>query len=374
MTTANNPDRAARASQSILTVDLGALAANYRMLRDRVVAGGACAAVVKADAYGVGVARAAPVLHQAGCTEFFVVHLDEGLTLRRMLPAAAHVYVLNGVFPGEEQELAQSSVIPALNDLAQVALWRETARNGGSRLPAILHIDTGMTRLGLSAREVAALTADPGLLTGIDVRYVISHLVASEETGHPLNPAQLSALKHWRTAFPHARFSLCNSSGIFLGPEYHFDLVRPGAALYGVNPTPDRSNPMRPVVRLEGKILQIHEVDPPKTVGYGATHRVTGHARIATITAGYADGWPRSLGNNGCAYIGDVRVPVIGRVSMDLTTLDVTTAPHVKPGDTVELLGNHLTVDDVADMAGTIGYEILTRLGPRYHRVYIGGA
>ncbi|HJS30759.1 MAG TPA: alanine racemase C-terminal domain-containing protein, partial [Alphaproteobacteria bacterium] len=174
-----------------------------------------------------------------------------------------------------------------------------------------------------------------------------------------------------RRAFPGVAASLANSSGIFLGPQYHFDLARPGCALYGINPTPGHPNPVGQVARLQGKILQIRDVDPPRTVGYGATHRVTATTRVATIAAGYADGWPRSLSNRGSAYFGDIRVPIVGRVSMDLITLDVTSAPQIKVGDTVELMGDRLPVDDVATKAGTIGYELLTRLGRRFARAYV---
>jgi len=362
----------AHPSQSILTIDLGAIAANYRLLR-RELAAAACGAVVKADAYGLGAARVAPVLAAAGCRHFFVAHLDEATAIRPALPKAAAIYVLNGVLPGEERLFRRGGFIPILNDLSQVAHWAKVARAAKKTLPAVLHVDTGMSRLGLAEAEAMALAADRSRLGGLDLRYVISHLAVSEEPSHPFNREQLAAFARVRAAFADVPASLANSSGIFLGPAYQFDLVRPGAALFGVNPLPGRPNPMRQVVRLQGKILQIHEVDPPRTVGYGATHRVAGRTRIATVAAGYADGWPRSLSNRGSAYLGDVRVPVIGRVSMDLLTLDITRAPAaVRPGAVVELLGDRLPVDDVAATAGTIGYEVLTRLGDRYHRVYRG--
>lgn len=361
-----------RSSQSILTIDLAAIAANYRALRQRLGGGASCAAVVKADAYGLGAERVVPALVTAGCREFFVAELGEAEAIRRALPARIPVYVLNGLLAGDERAFRQHGAVPVLNDMAQVDRWQRAARSHGRPLPAVLHIDTGMSRLGLRPDEALSL-ASPGRLAGLDLRAVISHLACAEDPADPLNARQLADFQRVRRAFPKARASLANSSGIFLGRAYHFDFVRPGAALFGINPRPGRPNRLRQAVSLAGKILQIHDVDPPRSVGYGATHRVAGRTRIATVAAGYADGWPRSLSNRGSAYIGDLRVPVIGRVSMDLMTLDITAAPHLAPGDTVELIGRHLSVDDVAEAAGTIGYEILTRLGRRYHRIYSGG-
>lgn len=361
-----------RPSQTVLTVDLDALTGNYRTLRDRLGGKAACAGVVKADAYGLGVRRVAPALAAAGCREFFVAHLGEGLQVREVTPRDASVYVLNGLLAGEEDEFRAAGLTPVLNNLEQIRRWSEACRRAGRPLPAAVHVDTGMSRLGLPMSEAATLMREPERLQGIDVRYVMSHLACSEEDT-PMNEAQRREFEAFRLKFPTAKASLANSSGIFLGPAYHFDLVRPGAALYGINPLPGRPNPLRQVARLDGKILQIHEVDPPRTVGYGATHRVAGRTRIATVAAGYADGWPRTLSSRGSAFTGEIRVPVIGRVSMDLTTIDITAAPHLREGDTVQLLGDKLPVDEVAETAGTIGYEILTRLGARYHRVYTGG-
>jgi alanine racemase len=363
---------AGRPSQSILRIDLAAIMANYRALRRRLGARTTCAAVVKADAYGLGADRVVPALVAAGCREFFVADLGEAEAVRRVLPSQIPVYVLGGLLAGEEKAFQRYQAVPVLNDMAQVDGWQRAARSGGRPLPAILHVDTGMSRLGLAPEEAMSLAA-PSRLAGLELRAVISHLACAEDPAEPLNAQQLAAFRRVRRAFPRVRASLANSSGIFLGRAYHFDFVRPGAALFGINPRPGRRNPLRQAVELRGKILQIHDVDPPRSVGYGATHRVAAHTRIATVAAGYADGWPRSLSNRGSAYIGDLRVPVIGRVSMDLMTLDITAAPQLAPGDTVELIGRHLSADDVAEAAGTIGYEILTRLGRRYHRIYCGG-
>jgi alanine racemase len=255
--------------------------------------------------------------------------------------------------------------------LGQITSWAATARAASRPLPAVVHFDTGMSRLGLPPAEAARLADDPSRLSGLDLRYVMSHLACADEPEHPLNHAQRAEFNVLRHRFPGVAASLANSSGIFLGPDYHFDLARPGCALYGINPIPGHPNPMKSVVRLEAKILQLREIDPPRTVGYGAAHRVMTRTRVGTVAAGYADGWLRGLSGRGSAYVGDVRVPFVGRVSMDLITLDVTAAPQIRVGDPVELMGEHLSVDDIAATAGTIGYEILTRLGPRFHRRYI---
>lgn len=365
-------DLPARASQSVLTIDLDAIAQNYRDLRLTHLSRGTCAAVVKADAYGLGARRVAPALYEAGCRAFYVAHLGEAVAVREALQdPAASVYVLGGLFANEIAEFRHAGIVPVLNDLDQIELWSGEARKAGQTLPAVIHIDTGMSRLGLSPKEAARLSAEPGRLAGLQIHFWMSHLACADEPDHPLNREQLNLLKAMTGKLPPAPVSFANSSGIFLGREYHLDQSRPGCALYGINPIPGRPNPMRQVARLDAKILQIRTIDHPRTVGYGATHRAAGPTRVATIAAGYADGWLRSLSNRGFAVVNGVKVPFIGRVSMDLITIDVTSLPGLNPGDPVELMGNHLTPDDVADLAGTIGYEVLTRLGSRFHRRYI---
>ena len=367
---------AARAG-AILTIDLDAVQANYRRLC-RELGDVACAAVVKANAYGLGAARVAPALARGGARIFFTALLDEAIAVRaalRELCPGAEIYVLNGAAAGPAEDFLAHRIAPVLNTPGEVAAWARAARAAGRALPAALHVDTGMTRLGLDQGEFKALTDDPSGLEGIELRLLMSHLACAEETRNPLNEAQLRAFEAARARLPEVPGSLANSSGIFLGADYHANLGRPGAALYGVNPTPGRPNPMGQVVRLQGRILQVREIDAPRTVGYGATHRVAGGARIATVALGYADGFPRALSNRASAWIGKRRVPLIGRVSMDLITLDVTgvSRAEVCPGGLVDLLGAHQDVDTLAQAAGTIGYEILTALGPRYHRVYRGG-
>jgi alanine racemase len=260
-----------------------------------------------------------------------------------------------------------------LNSLTCIEAWSRLARWLERALPAAVHVDTGMSRLGLPLAELRVLADDPRRLEGILPTFVMSHLACADEHAHPLNATQLHAFATARRMLPQAPGSLANSSGIFLGADYVCELVRPGAALYGVNPQPWLPNPMKGPVRLDAKILQVREIDSGTTVGYGATYRANARERIATVAAGYADGLLRSLGNTGSGYIGPHCVPLVGRVSMDLITFDVTNVPDTlaTPGSTIELIGPFRPVDAVAADAGTIGYEILTSLGSRYARAYV---
>ncbi len=356
-------DAAARAS-AILEIDLGGIVENWRMLA-RLAAPAECGAVVKANAYGLGAAPVAGALAAAGCRPFFVATLDEGIALRQALGRGPEIAVLNGPFPGTAGEFADYGLIPVLNHPGQITEWKKA----GSGRPAILHIDTGMSRLGLAAAEFAALVEKP---TGLAWRAVMSHLACADTPEHPLNEQQRARFAAEAARLPGVPASLAASSGIFLGASYHFDLVRPGAALYGVNPRPGRLNPLRQVVRLSAKIVQIRQIDRGESVGYGAAHVMPAPGRVATVAVGYADGWLRALGHRGCGRLAGTRVPLIGRVSMDLVTFDVSAADPAaaQPGAMIELLGRDYGVDDAANDAGTIGYEILTALGSRYHRVY----
>lgn len=366
-------DPAKRAS-AVLEIDVAGIVANWRFLAARV-APTECAAVVKADGYGLGAAIVAASLATAGCRQFFVATLDEALALRKTLPGPCEIAVLNGPSPGSGGEFAACGLVPVLNEPSQIAQWEQIAAARGP-LPAMLHLDTGMARLGLTRREFDSV-ADKFCRPGpIHWQAVLSHLACADEPGHPLNPEQHARFEALRCRMPGIRASLAASSGIFLGREYHLDLVRPGAALYGVNPRPGRPNPMRQIVRLKAKILQIREVDAGQPVGYGATHIMAAAGRLATVAAGYADGWMRSLSGRGYGHIGGLRVPLIGRVSMDLAVFDVSAVdPSItQPGGFIELIGDDYDVDAAAAAAGTIGYEILTALGRRYHRIYRGAA
>jgi alanine racemase len=368
----------------VLEIDLDAIAENWRRLDAKHQ--GATASVLKADAYGLGARHIAPKLLAAGCRHVFTAHLTEALEIRALIPHPSlraqrsnpELYdlpmlaVLHGILPGEEETFLTQNITPVLCSLHDIALWRAEAARHEQTLPAFLHIDTGMSRTGLSPSELATLRDDMSLLDGIDIKFVMTHLVSAETPDHPLNQTQLARFTAAKTQFPTAGASLANSSGIFLGQNFTADLTRPGAALYGVNPTHGAENPMRPAIRLTARILQIRDIAPGTPVGYNATWTAARHSRIATVAVGYADGFLRSLSNTATARFDGIKIPLVGRVSMDLTTYDVTDAPHAQPGDTLELIGPGHDIDALAIEAATNGYEILTSLGRRYQRRYLG--
>jgi alanine racemase len=359
-----------RHASAVLTIDLEAISRNYRLLAERVGPGVTCAGVVKADAYGLGADRVAPALYRAGCRTFFVAHLDEGLDLQTHLARDVTIYVLNGLPSGSERDCAEAGIIPVLNSREQLEAWSDQARQRGRILPAVVQVDSGMSRLGMSPREVAELSGkDTSVL---DIQMVMSHLACADMPEHPANAHQLAAFQALAKRFPAARQSLANSSGIFLGRNYHHDLVRPGAALYGLNPHPAQSNPMLPVVRLTAQVLQMREVAAGAHVGYGWTFRATKPTRLATLAIGYADGLQRAFGNGGAVYFRGRRLAVAGRVSMDSLTVDLGDLPPgmLARGSQVEIIGGHQSLDALAAAAGTIGYEMLTSLGQRYERIY----
>lgn len=359
---------------AVLTIDLDALAGNYRLLRERLGAV-PCAAVVKADAYGLGLRPVVRRLLAEGCDTFFTATLDEAVAARALSPEST-VAVLNGLDPGEAPTFIGHGLVPVLNDLGQIEAWRAAARRAGRALDAMVHIDTGMNRLGLDARETARLIAEPDRLEGLGLRLWISHFACADEPLHPLNAAQIERFRAVRRHLPPAPASLANSSGIFLDPGAHCELGRPGAALYGLRPTAGRRNPLARVVTLTARVLKVRRVEPGATVGYGASHAMPEGGRIATIALGYADGYLRHLSNRGTVQVGEEAVPVVGRISMDLTTIDVTRLAPGTPreGDWVTVIGDRQTPDQLAEAAHTIGYEILTGLGRRYVRHYQGEA
>ena len=359
------------ASGATLIVDLAAIRENYRALRRRL-GGTACAAVLKADAYGLGADRVAPALAAEGCRHFFVAHLEEGIALRPHVPEAAEVFVLHGLMPGCEDIALAHRLTPVLNSLEQIEGWTTLARRLGRALPAVLQLDTGMSRMGLAPAELDRIAAEPRRLDGIDLRLVMSHLACAEQQDHPANGTQRLRFDVARRRLPQAPASLANSSGIFLGPDFHYDMARPGAALYGLTPVAGAANPLRQVVRLQARVVQLREIAAGDEVGYGLSWRAPGPARIATVAVGYADGFPRSLSNAGIAHLDDIGLPIVGAVSMDSIGLDVSALPEgaLCPGAMVDLIGPRRSVDAVAADAGTIGYEILTRLGRRFRRDY----
>lgn len=359
-------------SCGVLTIDLAALVRNYHALQARL-APAAAGAVVKADAYGLGAKKAAPALYHAGCRDFFVAHFTEALALRPFLPEDARLFVLNGLLPGAEAACADAGIVPVLNGREQADSWLAEARRRGQRLPAVIQFDTGMSRLGLSGEEARALAGDASFRDWVDVRLVMSHLACADEPDNPQNGDQLDNFRRYAGFFPEALPCFANSGGIFLGPDYHHALARPGIALYGGAPTVERASALEPVVRLDLRVVQTRTVPGDTRVGYGGKHVTAGETRLATLAAGYADGIPRHLSGVGAVYFNGARLPIAGRVSMDSITVDISALPPdtLRLGSLVELIGPHQTLEDVAEAAGTISYEILTSLGRRYHRDYV---
>ena len=366
------------AATALLTVDLDALAANYRILRD-LSAPAECATVVKADAYGLGMAEVAPALAHAGCKTFFVATLGEAEELRALLPDS-EIYVLCGLLEDTGPFYLRLALRPVLNSAGEVKEWAALAKTVPIRLPAAIHVDSGMNRLGLSATDIETVTGAKELLASFELVLLMSHLACADEPDHAKNETQRKSFEALRQRFPKARASFANSAGILLGRAYHYDLVRPGIALYGGKARRTGDNPFTPVVHLAGRVLQVREAPAGESVGYGATQTLKRPSRIATVGVGYADGFFRSLsvgdGRQGLhVYLGSHPVPVLGRVSMDLITLDVTGVPDAlaRRGSWVELIGPHVAAHEFAAHAGTIDYEVLTSLSARALRRYVGG-
>ncbi|WJR81806.1 alanine racemase [Bradyrhizobium sp. NP1] len=372
-----NQAAALATATGILTVDLDAIVANWRKLEKTGVPA-ECAGVVKANAYGCGIPPVARALAAAGCKTFFVATLDEARALRGALPTTT-IYVLNGFFQNSGDAYAKINCRPVIGDLNELAEWDVFCRRSGWHGGAAIHIDTGMNRLGLTIAEAQGII--PRISAGDHgITLVMSHLVSAEQLNSPVNARQLATFREIASRFSGVPASLSNSSGIFLGAQFQFDLVRPGAALYGVNPTPEADNPMQPVVELKARIVQIRNVERGETVGYGGTWTARRSTRLAIVSAGYADGYFRAASANDGTRGAEVvvagkRCPVAGRISMDLTAVDITDLPTnaARRGHMVTLLGDGITVDELAHHFGTIGYEVLTSLGTRYARVYKGG-
>lgn len=348
-----------------LSIDLSAIAENWLTFDSLSTA--KTAAVVKANAYGTGMVEATRALDRVGCGVFFVATPTEGTVLRTALPDPP-IYVLAGLTDGAERGLYDYNLTPVLNDLEQISRWGSLCARTGSR-PAALHVDTGMNRLGIHHTHAEAAV---GALTkwGIDLALVMSHLACADQPTHPLNVVQLERFRNVLRFFPGVNASLCGSAGILLGPDYHFDLARPGVGLFGGNPVPDLPTKVEHVVSVRAPILQVHSLHEGDTAGYGARYQASGARLLATVGVGYADGFPRTLSNRGVALVGGVSAPYVGTVSMDSILLDVSEVDSVK--DDVEMLGPGLTVDRLAELAGTIPNEILTGLGGRLVRKYVG--
>lgn len=348
-------------ASSILTIDLAAIADNYARIKSLVLAPCIVSGVVKANAYGLGIEEVAQTLEQAGAEIFFVATLDEGIKLRKL--TNQKIAVLNGIFHGCEKEYDAHNLIPVLCSAEEIDRWTMNK-------PCYWQVDTGMNRLGLRMEEFDLAFEKAHIQPSL----VMSHLACADEAGHPKNAEQLAGFQEIATRHPLLKYSLANSSGVFLGADYHFHLVRPGMAIYGLNPTPEIENPMRPVVALQTRILQIHDAMGGETIGYGASHRVASPRKLATVSLGYADGFHRAGCNQAKLYWQGHALPVLGRVSMDLIVVDITDLPvSVTPpfaGDFLEVIGPHQSADALAADLGTIGYEVLTSLGARSQRIY----
>jgi alanine racemase len=364
-------------ASGVLTVDLDAIVANWRKLEKTAVPA-ECAGVIKANAYGCGIGPVARALAGAGCKTFFVATVDEAKAARAALGSQA-IYVLDGFFQNSGDAYAQSDARPVIGDLNELAEWDVFCRRSGWAGSAAIHIDTGMNRLGMTLTEAQGII--PRINAGDHgITLVMSHLACAENLNHPLNARQLATFREIASLFSGVPTSLSNSSGVYLGAPFQFDMVRPGAALYGVNPTPEADNPMQPVVDLKVRVVRIRNVERGESVGYGAVWTARRPTRLAIVSAGYADGYFRAAGGGDGTRSAEVvvagkRCPVAGRISMDLIAVDVTDVPAnaVRRGHMVTLIGEGITVDELAHHFGTIGYEVLTSLGPRYARLYKGG-
>jgi alanine racemase len=362
-----------RSAYGKLTIDCAALRNNYALLQQKVGNRVNVAAVVKANAYGLGAAQITRELTAAGCTRFFVASLQEALPLRAAFPDI-EILILNGFFESAANDYLEHKLIPVLGSFIETRAYQNLALKTGKALPAILHFNTRMNRLGFDAVEAKKLIETPDILNGINVQFIMSHLACADTPDHPMNATQLEVFNTIAQHFPNTPKAFANSSGIFLGTDYHFDMVRPGMALYGLNPTPALPNPMQPVVALSAPILRTRLVYKGAHVGYRATYEFENDTPIATVSVGYADGIFWNLSNSGAFYWNGVRCPIRGRVSMDMTTIDLSGIPEnqrPKPGDFMEILGPHQSPADLARDAGSFDYEVLTSLSHRYDREYI---
>lgn len=368
-------------SAGILTIDLSAIQANWRSIKARLAPHVSAGAVIKADAYGLGAAQVGPALYRAGCREFFVASLTEARQAQGYLPRDSSIVVLGGAQPGDEAEFIARGLRPVLFDWSALDRWRRACRAAGGPHSSALKVDTGMHRLGLTPVELDRLLLEPAYLHECGIRLVMSHLACADEPEHPLNREQLrrfqAAADRLRMHLPDVALSLANSSGVFLGPQWHYDLVRTGAFLYGFNPQPARVddlplNLVQPVLQLDLPVLQVRDVGHAGTVGYGANAPVEPQTRLAVVAGGYADGLNRLLGRQAEGTVGERSTRVIGRISMDLTVFDISELAADEAPVWIQVLNRELTVNQLTQNSGALGYEVLTSLGRRYQRRYVG--
>ena len=348
-------------SRPILEINLANLVSNYQLAKG-FAPSSHVSCVVKANAYGIGDIEASKALYEGGCRDFYVIYLEEAIKIAPHLDKA-NIYVLNANSSEELIESKANGFIPVLNTIDSIERYKKM----GANLPCVIHFDTGMTRAGLDVSD-----ADNLDLSSLDVRYIMSHLACSDEPEHELNIAQLNDVKYLQSLFPKKPISFANSSGIFLGADYHFDQVRPGCMLYGVNPTPYQKSPVKHVVTLKAKVLQIRTLRKAQTISYGARHLADAGSKIATVGCGYADGYHRVASLHTHCYFQGIELPIVGTITMDMMMVDVSKLSDdlLAQLDYVELLNDHFTVDDLAKKAKTIGYEVLTSLGNRFNRIY----
>lgn len=355
-----------------LIIDLEAVAHNYRIFCSTLNKGTICSAVLKANAYGMGVKEVSLRLYQEGCRHFFVAHLTEAIELKNYVGKDSFIYILNGLRRGDEEVYAHYNLIPVLGDPLQIHLWNTFCQKKQQPYKAVLHFDTGMTRTGLSSKAAQNL----GILqiSHMEIICIMSHLACAYEPPHPMNEIQRLKFDSLCKRFPFALASLANTSALCLGSNYHYTMVRPGLALTGCRSSMPHGNyTLKPAIKAYAQILQINEILPGESVGYNATFSASRASRIATLGVGYADGYLRSLSNRGEVYFEGQKLPVIGNVSMDLLIIDITDVlPNkIQPGDWVELFGDNIWIDKLAEKAGTVSWEIFTRLGPRFERFYL---
>lgn len=366
-------------SLGILTIDLAAIQMNWKRINCQLDAGKtSSAAVIKANAYGLGAAQVGRALYDAGCREFFLATQTEAVEARTYLPADAVLYVLGGMRSGVEQEFIRNRLVPVLFSLKDLRRWQSACERAGVSGDCAVKVNTGMTRLGLDMPELLIWLSSLSSFSNMRPVLIMSHLACADEPGHPLNKTQLNefrqVVKLCKPQLPDARFSLANSSAIFLGKEWHFDLVRPGASLYGINPQQPRSSPVLPVIQLDLPVIQVRKILQSASVGYCATTHVAPSSVLAVVAGGYADGLHRTIGSQGRGNIDGYPVNIIGRISMDTSIFDVSSVPDEilqREPLMVKVLGGGLTLDLMMEQKGVLGYEILTSLGVRYQRRYV---
>ena len=359
-------------SNSFLEINIDSIIHNYQLINNKV-GNTECAAVLKADAYGMGASVVAKALDKVGCSTFFVATIDEGIELRACFSKNENqIAVLSGLLEGSEDIFYSNKLTPVLNDTEQIKKWAIYNKQKKISATSILHIDTGMNRLGLTINELYDIIKNPTELKQLHVEWIMSHLACGDQPRDIMNEKQLSVFLNAKKEFPNVKASLANSAGVFLGQSYHLDMVRPGIALYGSGSGSIPSKPLKQVIKLYSRILQIRTLSTGASVGYGASYRVSEATRVATVGLGYADGYLRSLSNCSWVFFNGLRLPVIGRISMDYITIDITqiASEKIKTGDFIEIIGDKFTLDDLATVANTVPHELLTRLGTRHHRIY----